>query len=318
MHPDYDDYTLANDVALLFIDEDLSSDSRLSTVLVPDLSVDEPCCSVGDDLQVLGYGARFEGGPPTDTLEFSNQKFIDNDACNDLFADFNSTFVDWVEDSMVCSVGDNTDACQGDSGGPLIKTDTRVQVGVTSWGIGCNRFTSPQNDSRLPAVAANLGLFKSWIEQEISAVANADVTLPPLTTTTTTDAPTTSSSSTMSADSDSSEDSDSESGSESDESERSLRFLRSRTGRVSRASSPGIISVVDGGAFESTTKAMGGEVNSDGTNGDGDDASYHLEVDLSRNVLVSLWVTVLLITVCISGWCVWWNTSKGAVVDRFS
>merc|ERR1719491_2867871 len=79
---------------------------------------------------------------------------------------------------MICSIGNDTDSCQGDSGGPLIKTGTRVQVGVTSWGIGCN--------GGLPGVSANLGLYKSWIEEQLTEAANGTVTLPPLTTTTTT------------------------------------------------------------------------------------------------------------------------------------
>jgi secreted trypsin-like serine protease len=41
----------------------------------------------------------------------------------------------------VCAGRTGKDACQGDSGGPLfaaIPNSTRViQIGVTSWGIGC-------------------------------------------------------------------------------------------------------------------------------------------------------------------------------------
>ena len=58
-HEDYDDWTAENDVALLFFNEDLSSDARLSVVSVPELSGDDTCCSPGDELQVIGYG--FDG-----------------------------------------------------------------------------------------------------------------------------------------------------------------------------------------------------------------------------------------------------------------
>merc|ERR1712013_962207 len=77
-----------------------------------------------------------------------------------------------ITDTMICAEGIDTDSCQGDSGGPLIVAGTREQVGVTSWGIGCN--------SGLPGVYVNLMRFTQWIDEEIASVEFT-------TTTTTTD-----------------------------------------------------------------------------------------------------------------------------------
>jgi len=70
--------------------------------------------------------------------------------------------------NMLCAQGDNTDSCQGDSGGPLIKTGTTTQVGVTSWGIGCNR--------GVPSAYASVAVFADWIQTQISSYQSGDST----------------------------------------------------------------------------------------------------------------------------------------------
>ena len=125
-HEDYDDWTSSNDVALLFLDQDLSADARLSVVSVPELSVGEACCSQGDELQVIGYGLDESNGVPTDTLEYSTQKYVSLDECNARYntwrlnGSINDSLIDWVDGTMLCSIGNDTDSCQGDSGGPLM------------------------------------------------------------------------------------------------------------------------------------------------------------------------------------------------------
>jgi len=77
----------------------------------------------------------------------------------------NSTEEGLHEGSMLCAIGNDTDSCQGDSGGPLMKKGTTVQVGVTSWGIGCN--------AGLPGVYADVSNFTDWIQAQIDNVSAA-------------------------------------------------------------------------------------------------------------------------------------------------
>jgi len=65
-----------------------------------------------------------------------------------------------LDNTGICAAGNATDACQGDSGGPLVRLGTSTQVGITSWGIGCNR--------NLPAVYTNLSLYTQWIDDSIA------------------------------------------------------------------------------------------------------------------------------------------------------
>jgi len=170
-HVGFDAIDLTNDVALLFLDEDLSSNKRLKAVPV----IDHFDLSVGDELLVIGYGADFEGGGPTDTLEHTDLVYTAPDVCEQTINDHlddeaakqNTTASHvTIDGTMICAGGNDTDSCQGDSGGPLIRLERLegrnvypVQVGVTSWGIGCNR--------DLPGVYTNLALFADWIEDSI-------------------------------------------------------------------------------------------------------------------------------------------------------
>ena len=194
IHPDYNKTSIDNDVALIFLNEDISNNKRLSTVQLPSFDYNSAeCCTDNESLRVMGYGADYSDGPPTDTLEYTNKKFISRDECSKRILDYlswkaincnytssaeNATFschgrsysfdgdysniYNWSSDltkNMICAIGDNTDSCQGDSGGPLIKTGTNIQVGVVSYGYECNE--------GVPGVYANLGIYNDWINEQI-------------------------------------------------------------------------------------------------------------------------------------------------------
>ena len=74
-----------NDIALIFLDEDLSDIDKLCTVRLPTSRCD------GDSheaLQVIGYGADIESGPVTDTLEYTDLICITHDECEDRFGNY--------------------------------------------------------------------------------------------------------------------------------------------------------------------------------------------------------------------------------------
>lgn len=52
----------------------------------------------------------------------------------------------------------NQTTCRGDVGGPLYDPILQVQVGVTSWGIGCYY-------TKNPAVFANVASVREWIRE---------------------------------------------------------------------------------------------------------------------------------------------------------
>jgi len=61
---------------------------------------------------------------------------------------------------MICAGEEGKDSCQGDSGGPLVwkhPSNTYIQIGVVSWGIGCAA-------KRYPGVYTRVNKYLPWIE----------------------------------------------------------------------------------------------------------------------------------------------------------
>src|SRR5690606_22278407 len=70
--------------------------------------------------------------------------------------------------SMVCAgfaLG-GIDTCQGDSGGPLWRPG--LQVGITSWGVGC---AAPNK----PGIYTRLSTYAPWIRSHVGRPANDDL-----------------------------------------------------------------------------------------------------------------------------------------------
>ena len=83
IHELFDSLSLNNDIAIVFIDTDLSLQTDISIVTIPDLtSIQNECCQNNDILQVIGYGRDGRNGLYTDTLEYTNITFISRTACN--------------------------------------------------------------------------------------------------------------------------------------------------------------------------------------------------------------------------------------------
>lgn len=66
--------------------------------------------------------------------------------------------------SFICAGGEKgKDACIGDGGGPLVcpvSDDQYQQVGIVSWGIGCN-------EKDVPGVYTDVQYFRKWIDKQM-------------------------------------------------------------------------------------------------------------------------------------------------------
>eukprot|EP01083_Nonionella_stella_P051747 137413_1 len=165
MHEQFDLFLLDNDIALLFIDADLTqrTDLFISAVTIPHLVDTNECCTEHDILQTMGYGRTALDAPYSDSLEYTNLAFMDRTACNEQLClwETSSTNCPWhyANNNNICALGDATAPCHGDSGGPLVKKDTHEQVGIVSWGILCI--------STLPTIFTNTGVYYTWIQQQL-------------------------------------------------------------------------------------------------------------------------------------------------------
>jgi hypothetical protein len=153
MHPDYDDDSMINDVALLKLERPLNDVEIVSingNVSVP---------KTGTDATVIGWGALSEDGEYPDVLRQVTIPIVSNATANKPQS-YNG---DITEQMLAAGLKDGgKDSCQGDSGGPLVVKQGGhwLQVGVVSWGHGCAR---PNNYG----IYARLSRLKAWIDKRM-------------------------------------------------------------------------------------------------------------------------------------------------------
>jgi len=130
VHPEYDDYYFANDIALLTLS---SSDPLVFNDFVKAIPLPAKEQQTTGDIIVSGWGAIRQGGAAADILQYVQIPTIDDVACQKLYPD------ERVLSSMLCAglPQGGKDSCQGDSGGPLAAVDGGYLAGIVSWGYGC-------------------------------------------------------------------------------------------------------------------------------------------------------------------------------------
>ncbi|GIH10018.1 hypothetical protein Rhe02_80850 [Rhizocola hellebori] len=94
---------------------------------------------------VAGWGAATQGGPQQRFLLKADVPFITDTQC----ASAGGSYTGLIANEEICAgnwTSGGVDTCQGDSGGPMFKRNAAsewIQVGITSWGIGCAQAMNP-------------------------------------------------------------------------------------------------------------------------------------------------------------------------------
>jgi secreted trypsin-like serine protease len=93
---------------------------------------------------VMGWGQTSESSLRQQTrLRYATVPQVPDSTCA---AAYRPSGVDLVKSQSICAGKAGTDTCQGDSGGPMVKRGAHgawIQVGITSWGLGCARAGYP-------------------------------------------------------------------------------------------------------------------------------------------------------------------------------
>eukprot|EP00727_Mastigamoeba_balamuthi_P014777 m51a1_g9925 putative peptidase c14 (1275) ;mRNA; f:497-6537 len=162
VHPSFRLETLQNDVALVKLDRDVTVEhyARMAGADYPDLPA-------GTKLWAIGWGLLNADGYPSEELREVKLPVASRDACRQRY---NTT--DPVTDSHICVAYNEggRSTCQGDSGGPLLHVDASgnaVQVGLTSWAVGCAWQGSP-------TVFTRISSYREWIDETMAAVDRGD------------------------------------------------------------------------------------------------------------------------------------------------
>ncbi|HEX6682814.1 MAG TPA: trypsin-like serine protease, partial [Candidatus Limnocylindrales bacterium] len=94
---------------------------------------------------VAGWGAAVQGGAQQRFLLKADVPFITDTQC----ASAGGSYSGLIFNEEICAgnwSSGGVDTCQGDSGGPMFKRNAAnewIQVGITSWGIGCAQAMRP-------------------------------------------------------------------------------------------------------------------------------------------------------------------------------
>lgn len=159
MHPNYDDETLRNDIALIELKSPISA--AISPALLATPQTTNKLAKPGKVATVSGWGSLAENGTSPDVLHEVRLPIVSNSECNSPSAYDGDVF-----GSQICAGlrQGGKDACQGDSGGPLwlSKKGEDHLVGIVSWGEGC---AEPAKYGVYTRVAS----FKGWIESKMTA-----------------------------------------------------------------------------------------------------------------------------------------------------
>ncbi|ETR69135.1 MAG: trypsin [Candidatus Magnetoglobus multicellularis str. Araruama] len=129
VHPDYDNYSLFSDIAMIELSESVEGIQPISLYY-------DSVNIIGKSLTILGWGDLKENGSGSDVLMKVSIPIVSDTSCK-------AAYPDEIEEGMLCAgieIG-GKDSCQGDSGGPAIiwMDDQWKLIGLVSWGEGCAR-----------------------------------------------------------------------------------------------------------------------------------------------------------------------------------
>ncbi|WP_019613934.1 serine protease [Psychromonas ossibalaenae] len=163
IHPDYDAVAINNDIALIKLQQPISSPVIISAL---DTTATINAMAAESKVTSIGWGSTV--GYAYGEVVTPNYPFILRDVELPLQTETmcDSALGKNYTPEMICAgiANSGKDSCQGDSGGPLVINDngTWKQIGIASWGIGCASTT--------PGAYTRLALYQSWINTIISAV----------------------------------------------------------------------------------------------------------------------------------------------------
>ncbi|CAL4084489.1 unnamed protein product, partial [Meganyctiphanes norvegica] len=153
IHPDYDDSTQNNDIALLEL-ESYTSNSAIHPICLPTKHIGTTFAE--ETGTVTGWGTTSWQGSSSDHLQEVELPIISNEKCSNDLENYEIT------DNMICTYAVGKDACQGDSGGPLVWKSPSGHynlVGVVSFGYRCA-------ETGYPGVYTRVTKYLPWIQSK--------------------------------------------------------------------------------------------------------------------------------------------------------
>ena len=170
LHPEYDDASLANDIALLKLERSIVLNSRARAIRVATPSGLQKRGYPGACAITTGYGRIEDGGPLAGYLQEVDVPIVDAGRCRAALDEIYRQGGLWkgyaFRPEYICAGYERggKDSCGGDSGGPLVVAGGPTHytlAGVVSFGEGC----------ALPGafgVYTNVTFYLDWIQHTLA------------------------------------------------------------------------------------------------------------------------------------------------------
>jgi len=166
IHPEFNAGNLANDFALIFLEEDFKLNFHIDTVCLPkpnQVVVDKTrCVATGWGKDQFGAKGEYQV-----VLKEVDLHTVDFNQCQDKLKSTRLGKRFKLHNSFICAGGEaGKDTCKGDGGSPLVcpvqnygeyAPETYEQVGIVAWGIGCG-------EQGIPGVYASVSEAVCWID----------------------------------------------------------------------------------------------------------------------------------------------------------
>ncbi|XP_055836759.1 phenoloxidase-activating factor 2-like [Episyrphus balteatus] len=165
VHEKYNNRSLQNDIALLFLETSFDKAPHINTICLPPASA---YTNIGMSRCIAsGWGkTNFGTGKYPNILKKIDLPVVPNAKCE---KDLRKTPLGRsfkLHYSFMCAGGETgKDTCQGDGGSPLVcpmanNPDRYYQAGIVSWGIECG-------NENVPGVYASILKLRSWIDTQL-------------------------------------------------------------------------------------------------------------------------------------------------------
>uniref|UniRef100_A0A240PMR5 Phenoloxidase-activating factor 2 n=1 Tax=Anopheles atroparvus TaxID=41427 RepID=A0A240PMR5_ANOAO len=163
-HPDFNPRSLANDIAVLELDQPIQLADHINVVCLPPVNFD----TRRTDCFASGWGKSQFGkaGKYSVIMKKVPLALVPSSTCERQLQQTRLTSRFRLHQTFLCAGGERgVDTCEGDGGAPLVcpigaASDNRyAQVGSVAWGIGCH--------DAIPGVYSNVILFRSWIDNVV-------------------------------------------------------------------------------------------------------------------------------------------------------
>ena len=180
LHPDYNDRTYVNDIAVLTLASPLVGATAMPLATAAQART---ALGAGSTVQAAGFGYTSVRGPLSDRALVADVTVVPNRVCRDdaltyRIGDVSFVGLDVDTSTAVCAIGVQPasnliiDTCQGDSGGPLFSGTTAGPrlLGLVSVGVGCAGFDVRDGQleeltDKTPGVYTRITPYLPWLAE---------------------------------------------------------------------------------------------------------------------------------------------------------